>query len=373
MKIVLYILLGFAILLGGFFVWFFLFFYKLPPLNIPQGSSDAQKIALIDEWFTTLQKENKFNGVVFFAKDGEALLAKGYGFTNYTKEETLTENSSLRLASVSKQFTAAGIMRLKEKGMLNYDDLVSTYIENFPYKDVSIRNLLNQTSGIPDIYMELAKRKKKEIDLLTNEIAVELIVTEKRKAESGPNEEFQYSNTNYIILARLIEILSGLSFEEFMRVELFEPLGMENTRVWNLLSEEATFDHKADDFKNFNGRASQLKPSFIDGVAGDGAVFCSAKDMLIWDSFWYENPFIGQASLEEAFKKPQLNDGKTSNYGFGWVLTKEGMWHNGAWLGARTIISRDTANKTCWVVLDNSSNVFFDEIIEEFRSANIDL
>ena len=371
MKIVLYILLGVVLLVIGFFAWFFLFFYKLPPLNIPQGSTEGEKIELIDTWLSKLQAENKFNGVVLFAKGGKELLAKGYGFADHKKTIPLSENSSLRLASVSKQFTAAGIMLLKEKGVLDYDDFVSAHIEDFPYKDVRIRHLLNQTSGIPDIYMELAEQKQKEIELLTNEIAVDMVIEENRQAVSAPNEQFQYSNTNYIILARLIEILSGLSFEEYMKAELFEPLGMKQTRVWNLMSQESTFEGKAGDLKNFNGKISELKPSYIDGVAGDGAVFCSAKDMLLWDSFWYENPLLSPSNLEEAFKEPVLNNGKTSDYGFGWVLTEKGMWHNGAWLGARTMISRNTQEKSCWVVLDNSSNVFFDKIIEELEAIKI--
>jgi len=143
MKIVLYLILGIAALVIGFFAWFFLFFLQVPELKITQDMPDLKKVETIDNWFTTLQEQNMFNGVVLFAKEGKPLLSKGYGFTNHKKDIPLTEHSSLRLASVSKQFTAAGIMLLHEKGAIEYDDLVSKYIKAFPYKEVTIRHLLN--------------------------------------------------------------------------------------------------------------------------------------------------------------------------------------------------------------------------------------
>jgi CubicO group peptidase (beta-lactamase class C family) len=365
MKIVLYIIFALLILLIGFFTWFFKFYHSIPGLKIDEEMSESERIETIDSWFQKLQEDDKFNGVVFFSRNGEILLSKGYGYTDYRKNKMLTNESSLRLASVSKQFTAAGILRLTEKGMLNLDDYITVYIPDLPYKKVMVRNLLNQTSGIPDIYLELAENEKENIDLLTNQLAVELIINERRKAAFKPNEKFQYSNTNYVILARIIEVVSELSFETFMKTEIFTPLGMKNTRVWNLLSEDSTFSNKANDFDNQKANAKDIKPTFIDGVAGDGAVFSSANDMLIWDGFWYGNELISEPILKEAFKKPELLDGKQSGYGFGWVITENGMWHNGAWLGSNTIIIRNIKKKTCTAIFDNSSNLFFDKILKE--------
>lgn len=327
--------------------------------------SQSEKIESVDNWFSDLQEKNKFNGVVLLSKNGKALLCMGYGYTDYRKNKMLTNESSLRLASVSKQFTATGILLLAEKGKLKLDDNINSFIPDLPYENVTIRNLLNQTSGIPDIYLKLADKHKESINVLSNQLAIELIINEQRKAIFKPGEKSQYSNTNYIILARTIEIISNLSFEKFMKKEIFDPLGMNNTRVWNLLSEESTFPNKADDFDNKFWNLSEREPSFIDGVAGDGAVFASVNDMLIWDSFWYENQLISQPILEQAFKKPKLLNGKESDYGFGWVITENGMWHNGVWLGARTIIMRNTNEKTCTAIFDNSSNLFFDKILKE--------
>ena len=369
MKAVIFTLLGIVALIGSFFAWFFMGYLKVPELIIPTDASEKEKIELVDSWFEELQEKNKFNGVVLLAKEGEALLAKGYGYADAKKENPLTERSSLRLASVSKQFTAAGILLLKEQGKLTVDDLVADHLTGLPYEKVKIRHLLNQTSGIPDLYMDLAEEHAEEITLLTNEIALRLLIEENAEAVASPNEKYEYSNTNYILLARIIEVVSGRSFEAFMKEELFEPLGMENTRVWNLLSEEESFPGQAEDIRNFDGKFSKLTPSFLDGVAGDGAVFTSAMDMLIWDGFWYENELISQENLQEAFKEPTLLNGETSHYGFGWMITHTGMWHNGGWLGARTYISRNTEEKTAMVILDNSSNVHLDEIIAMLRKS----
>ena len=368
MKIVLYIVLGLIGLVTLFFVWFFAFFLKVPELKISENATKTERFEQIDHWLTELHTNNKFNGGILFTKDGEVQFAKTYGYTNATKADRLTNDSSFRLASVSKQFTAAGIMLLNEQGKLTYDDLVSKYIVNFPYQNVTIRHLLNHTSGVPDSYMDLAEQFKTEFDVLTNEKAVELIVTHNPVAEYGVNDVYSYSNTNYILLARIIELVSGQSFETFMQENLFNPLDMDNTRVWNLLSKEETFTNKTEGFEDFTGKARAVKPSFIDGVAGDGAVFSSLNDFVIWDKFWTENPLIQTAHMKEAFKTTVLNNGEKSNYGFGWVMLSDDiMMHNGAWLAAKTYFVRNIKNKTAFVVLDNSSNVFLDEIIEQIN------
>ena len=124
MKIVLYIIISISTLIVLFFTWFFLFYLKIPELNISNNISNEDRIQYIDKWFTELQKNNKFNGVVLISENGTPLLAKGYGFCNHKKNKLLTKDSSLRLASVSKQFTAAGIMVLHEQKKLSYNQRI---------------------------------------------------------------------------------------------------------------------------------------------------------------------------------------------------------------------------------------------------------
>lgn len=318
-----------------------------------------KKIKAIDRWLTAQHKAGVFNGSVLIAHKGKPLLMKGYGYTDYRKNQKLSPQSAFRLASVSKQFTAAGIMRLHEKGLLNYDAPLSTYFKNFAYPKATVRQLLTHTSGIPDVYMSLADAHEDIVgEVLTVQKVVKLLTAYPHKNKArAPKDRFKYSNTGYVLLAAIIERVSGQSFEAYMQKELFSPLKMKNTRVWNLLSAQKTFKNKTTGFEYVKGKCQALQPSFLDGVAGDGAVFSSVEDFLIWDRFWYSNPLISAKNLQEAFKPVKLNNGKMTKYGFGWgIESPTRVSHNGSWLGARTAIVRDTQTQMCLVLLDNSSN-----------------
>lgn len=337
----------------------------VPRLNVPATATNAERVALADAWLRRLQENGKFNGAVLILHDGNPLLMKAFGFTDHTAREPLTTQSSFRLASVSKQFTAAGVLICAERGLLDLDRPVTDYLEDFPYRDVTVRHLLNQTSGVPDLYMSLAEEHREEVgEVLTLSEAVELVNRYPTQADS-PGEAYAYSNTNYVLLARLIEIVSNRTFDQFMGEELFQPLRMKNSRIWNLASKDSTFPNKTSDFDHLD--QSPIEPSWLDGVAGDGAVFSSIEDFVIWDEFWRGNDLISEDLLSQAFEKPKLNDGSLSDYGFGWVLTEGGAWHNGEWLGAATYISRGVRDRHCLVVLDNSSNLVMDEIVSELE------
>ncbi|EAY30784.1 beta-lactamase [Microscilla marina ATCC 23134] len=317
------------------------------------------KIKAIDRWLAEQHKNGAFNGTVLIVQKGKTLLMKGYGYTDYHRNKKLTHQSSLRLASVSKQFTAAGIMRLHQKGLLEYDDPLSRYFKKFPYPKVTVRQLLTHTSGIPDVYMKLADEHNDMVgEVLSIQEVVQLLTAFPNKNKAyKPNARFQYSNTGYVLLAAVIEKVSGESFEAYMKKELFDPLKMKNTRVWNLFSAQKTFANKTTGFWYTKGKYHQHAPSFLDGVAGDGGVFSSVEDFVIWDKFWYGNSLISPQNLKEAFKPVKLDNGKISKYGFGWqVESRTRVSHTGAWLGARTAIVRDTEAKVCLVVLDNSTN-----------------
>jgi CubicO group peptidase (beta-lactamase class C family) len=326
-------------------------------LLIPTDTEIEKGVELIEKYLDSLSEVKKFNGAVLIAKDNKAQLISVKGYTDYTLKEELSDKSVFRLASLSKQFTAAAIMILEENKQLEYDDFVSKYITKFPYEDVSIRNLLTHTSGIPDDYIKLASRFRNIIgDTLSIKEAVELIVKNKPKQKQGTNEAFSYSNTGYVLLAGIVEQISGQSFESFLKNNLFEPLGMNNCRVWNLLSADSDFEQKTWSFKYEGKKTLSLKPNYIDGVAGDGAVFCNVTDFLIWDKFWNGNELISNANLNEAIKPHSLLNGTPSNYGFGWSVKDYKMLHTGSWLGARTFIQRNLSNNTMVVILDNSQN-----------------
>ncbi len=368
MSITAMILIALLLLVCGFgyiiYSWL-----QVPPIDITSGASDAERIATIDRWLTQLSEKLKFNGGVLVIIDGKVSLSNTYGFTDHTASEKLDAHSAFQLASVSKQFTAAGVLRLAEKGLLNLDDPVNKYLAPFPFENVSIRHLLNQTSGIPDRYMQLAKQHRKSIgDVLTTSKVVEL-VAKYSKAARAPGEAMEYSNTNYILLAAVVESITGLSFEQYMSQELFQPLGMSDTRVWNLVSKDRA-PNQTSDFLQFGRKRVAIKTPWLDGVAGDGAVYCSLHDFVIWDQFWNGNQLVSDSLLQQALKQPTLHDGTKSDYGFGWGVEPNYHHHAGAWLGAFTYIARYPSSKKCLVILDNSCNLFrFDKIVKQIEGA----
>lgn len=344
---------------------------NVPSLELPKNATEAERTNHLDQWFTRLQRDNQFNGTVIIAQHGKPILAKGYGFTDYTKTTALTADSSMRLGSVSKQFTATAIMLLHKAGALTYDDLVSKHIPGFPYADVTIRHLLNQVSGIPDNYLPLAHAQQGSIPVLTNEIATKLLIEARQKREGPPNVEYKYSNTNYVLLARIVEIVTGATFEDYLTKELFKPLGMTHSRVWNLVSSSPAFPGKTASIGRQGDLFVELKPTYLDGVSGDGGVFSSANDLLLWDTFWSNEVLMTNAEKTVAFTKPVLANGKTSDYGFGWLIKDKFVAHDGSWLGARTIILRYTNNRGFIALLDNSSNELVPEIAQELLDAEL--
>ncbi|QKX06713.1 serine hydrolase [Aquimarina sp. TRL1] len=323
-------------------------------------------VEAISDWLDLLTEEKKFNGAILIVDRGEALLRKAVGFTSYLKKEKLHLHSRFRLASVSKQFTAFGIMVLIKKHDLSYDTRVTQIIPDFPYPKVTIRHLLNQTSGIRADYIKLAKKKKKTASyVLSLKDAVELLCQYPDHIIKNPLEEYYYNNTNYIVLARIIEIVSKHSFEKYMKHVIFQPLGLEETRVWNLLSEadEHFEKDKAKGFEAFlKSKPIEITPNWIDGVAGDGAVFSSISDMEKWSAIWTKNNLLNSSEMKEAFIAPVLANGSPSNYGFGWVLAGDVSWHNGSWLASNSLILKNHKTNACVVVLDNSTNMRFDKI-----------
>jgi CubicO group peptidase (beta-lactamase class C family) len=346
------------------FVGAVLYVTNAPTLEVAKGDSESVRLEKTEAWIQGLHDSGNFNGGVLIIKNGKTILSRCWGHTDASQEKEITSKTSMRLASVSKQFTAAAILVLAEQEKIGLDDLVVDHLKGFPYDDVTIRHLLNMTSGIPDSYMDLANEHKENLgECLEVSDVVDLVATYPRARSNQVNEVHRYSNTSYVLLAAIVESASGLSFEQFMDDELFGLLAMKNTRVWNLVSKDETFPGKA---KTFSG-SSDLEPTFLDGVAGDGAVFCSLDDFVIWDQFWRGNDLVSPDLINQAFARPRLSDGSRPNYGFGWVIEGDGHWHNGSWLGAATYTWQD--ENLYVVILDNSSSLIVDSMGLEIRGA----
>ena len=351
------------IILLGLAIWSSCFKVKVPELIYDRDLSLQENLNVLDEWFKNLQGTGWYNGSVLIAQEGRPLFSKAYGYTDHTQTQLLTTDHAFRLASVSKQFTAAAIMLLQQDELLAYDDRVIDYIPELTWGNVTIRHLLTHTSGLPDY--ESDSRSWIFENPLTTDQVIQQYRIHRKPLRFDPGVKYEYSNTGYILLAKVVERISGMTFETFVQQRIFNPLGMHRTRVWNLLSSDKTFENKA---YGFNGRKPNDFTS-LDGVVGDGGIFACAEDFIAWDQAWYDTTLLIQENKREAYRPYTLNDGQPSFYGFGWGLSETGFQvnHSGGWVGARTFMMRDLDKKSLIVILDNSTNQHLDQVWEQFE------
>lgn len=282
-----------------------------------------------------------FNGSILVAKHGEVIYEKYSGFRNPTlHRDSITAHTPFHLASVSKTFTAMAILKLQEEGRLDIQAPVDTYLPRFPLSDVTVKSLLNHRSGIPNYvhYMDVLGWDRNK--LMTNQDVLDFLINRQKDIQIGaPNRRFMYSNTNYVLLALIIERLSGQSFPEYMRQRFFEPLEMHDTYVFTLADSSR---HLPSYFSN----GKQYAFDFLDCVYGDKNIYSTARDMLKWDrALCDDGTLFSQATLDSAFKGYSFEKPGVHNYGLGWrmYLLDNGrrfVYHNGWWHGNRTAFYR---------------------------------
>ena len=316
----------------------------------------AQRLKTLDSTLTVLHDRAMFNGVVVVAEQGKVRYKKALGTANIATNEPLTTGSAFNLASISKQFIAMMIMQLQERGKLRYDEPVQTYLPDFPYPKITVRNLLNHTSGLPE-YFDLAQRYTGPLDTLTNAGMLQLLHDYKPALVFQPGEKWEYCNTGYVLLGSVISNVSGMPVETFFDQNIVRPLKLKNTYIYYHRSRTKPWN-RVYGFQRENGKNVGNDLLRIDGVIGDGNVYSSAEDLLTWDQALYTEKLVKASTLREAFTPVKLNDGKTYPYGFGWGVEENGtiLAHTGGWVGFRTLIVRYVDKKQTLIVLTSGAN-----------------
>ena len=328
------------------------------------------KIQKVDSLLLMLNKQSQFNGNVLIKKEGEILLKKSYGLANRTAQIELNENSVFELASLSKQFTATGIVLLKQDGKLNYNDKIVKYFPELLFcKGVTIKHLLNHTSGIPE-YMGLMINKWDKKKTATNIDIIKMLSMNIDSLKFEPNEKFDYSNSNYVLLATIIEKVSNQEYSTFMEERVFNPLKMDNSLVLNRRYKPRHIDNYAYGYVLGENQSVVLPDSvefqkyvvYLDGIVGDGMVNSTINDLDKWDESIRNYTLIHKNEFEYIQELDTLNNGEVNNYTFGWRVNDNGgditMSHSGGWPGYVTYISRNVNKNEIIVILQN-----FDEIV----------
>jgi CubicO group peptidase (beta-lactamase class C family) len=337
-------------------------------------SSPEQKadpfLASIDSVMQSVVDTAKFNGNVLVARNGKIAYQKSFGQSNFYTNETLNDSSLFDLASVSKAFTAMSIMMLKEKGKLSYEDDVRKYLPELPYEGMTIRHFLTHTSGIAGYEGLLLDRGWDLKKIAFNDDVMKAFATLKPAVVFKPGEKWEYSNTAYAMLATIVQRVSGQPFEVFLADNIFKPLEMERTRVYNTRRSGEVIANYAygfvysDSLKKY-ALPDSLKDFYyvypLDGIVGDGVVNSTTGDLFKWNEALYTDKLVSKATLEEAFVSGKLNNDSLHNYGFGWFIENDSVSgkiarHTGSWPGYRNLMIRFLDTKDCIIILTNNEN-----------------
>ncbi len=273
-----------------------------------------------------------------------------------------------------------GIVLLEKQGKLKYDDNISKYIPELSfYGNISIRNLVNHTGGLPD-YMELFEEKWDKTKFATNQDIVNEFAKYKPKAVFQPGEKYEYSNTGYALLGLIIEKVSKKSFSQFLSKRIFKPLNMKSTFVYRSRFKPKKIENYALGYVNdslgnkvlLNSFGKEFYTYYLDGIVGDGMVNSTVEDLLKWDRALYSDKLINSKDKELIFNSIKTKDGKESNYGFGWAIGNSEKYgkivnHSGGWAGYITFLERHIDNDKTIIILQNNSTELTVIPIKEVR------
>jgi CubicO group peptidase (beta-lactamase class C family) len=322
---------------------------EYPPTN-PQEAERWKQV--IESYYDTVLAP-KLNGQVLVVKNGEVLLERYNGQTLFGKDSlgTITAHTPLHLASVTKTFTAMAILKLQEAGKLNIDNPVTKYLPGFPYPAVTLKMLLTHRSGLINYVHNLAAWGWPEDKMATNEDLLALINQLQPPLQAPPGIKFSYCNTNYALLALIIEKASGKTYSDYLQQTIFKPLQMNDTYVFQP-KDTATATPSYD----WKGRLIPF--NFLDGVYGDKNVYSTVRDLYKWDQALYTNLLFSKETLAAAFSGYSFEKPGIRNYGLGWRILlfdnqKKIVFHNGWWHGNNNAFLRLTQDSATIIVLGN--------------------
>lgn len=332
---------------------------ELTVYKAPEVHFNNEYTRYVENKIDSLLKRRGFNGSLLLAHQGNAVYNKSFGYARVKgKMEFSQQENIFQLASVSKQFTAMATLILYERGRIGLDDPVALHIDGFPYSNITVRHLLNHTSGLQNYFPLFEKTWRKE-QLPLHQDLLDIFIARKLPLNFNPGTRFSYSNTGYAFLAMLVECVSGEPFAQFAERNIFKPLGMKNSFVYH---------PSMDDFMDRvnlslgyvkQGRSMREVPvEVLDGITGDKGIFSTTEDLLRWDTALEQNLLISDRTRELAFSAGQLHNGKQIQYGFGFrirpVNDETIIYHNGWWRGFKTSYVR-LPNNTLLVILNNTN------------------
>jgi len=286
---------------------------------------------------------------VLVVRNGTPVVRKSYGLANLEEKTPATPRTNYRLASVTKQFTATAILLLAEDGRLSIDDRLRRWLPSLPASDdaITLRHLLTHTGGLID-YEDLMpadqKRQLRDSDVLH-------LLENEQRLYFEPGSGYRYSNGGYSLLALVVEKASGKRFQDFLRERIFAPLAMLDTLAY--VQEGPPVPNRAFGYSETGGRWQRTDQSLTSAVLGDGGIYSSIDDLAKWDAALYDNRLLTESSRKLAFTPWTKTDDPAVDYGFGWRISGDTLWHSGETVGFRNVIVRWPQRHLTVIVLTN--------------------
>ena len=286
---------------------------------------------------------------VLVLSDGAPVFRRAYGLADLEHGTAATPATNFRLASMTKQFTAAAILLLVEEGRLSLDDSLRKWLPSLPPATaaVTLRELLTHTSGLidyEDLIPQTATQQVHDADVLR-------LLEQEDRTYFAPGSSYRYSNSGYALLALIVARASGTDFASFLRQRIFLPLGMRDTVAYE--AGVSSVAHRAYGYSDIRGSWTRTDQSLTSAVLGDGGVYSSIDDLAKWDAALYDTRLLDASSLRLAFTPATATDDPAVRYGFGWRITGETLWHSGETEGFRNVIVRWPQRRFTVIVLTN--------------------
>jgi CubicO group peptidase (beta-lactamase class C family) len=310
----------------------------------------------LDSMFNGLHRTGAFNGSILVAKKGAIIFKKTLGFCNKENNCQLNDSSMFQLASVSKVITATAVLMLHERELIDLDKPFTFYFPDFPYQDITVKQMLAHRSGLPNYIYALNSEIYQPNYKMSNSDMYAYLKVKNPKIYLKPNTHFNYCNTNYALLALLVEKVSGKYFSQFLKEELFDPLGMKNTRTIT----EIDLSHP-NVTKPYDEKWKTVDMDASDYVLGDKSLYSTAYDLYLFSEAMYHNRVI-KAETQELAYAAYSKEKKLTNYGLGWRIkdhkdpARKEVYHNGWWHGYRSSFHRRLNDSLTVIVLSNQLN-----------------
>jgi CubicO group peptidase (beta-lactamase class C family) len=285
-------------------------------------------------------------------RDGRTVLARGYGLADVERRVPVTPETNFRLASLSKQFTATAIMLLVADGKLRYDDSISTLVAGLPAfaRGVTVRHLLNHTSGLSAYEDFVPDSQTAQV----HDADIPALISHANGLKFAPGTHYAYSNTGYVLLALVVEHVTGKPFADVLRERIFAPLGMTNTMA---REERTVVPHRAYGYTLRPAGVRLTDQSNTSATLGDGGIYSNILDLAKWDRALTEHTLVGADAQRLAWTPPTLPDTAVTEYGFGWFIGKAHgttrQWHHGESRGFTNFILRYPDRRLTVVILTN--------------------